>query len=614
MNTDNSQASPVTIRNLTLLGLALLAVWVLLACYHELGCDDHYWHYLTGQIIAQNGSIPDTDPFSYTFADHSWTNWEWLGSLIIYVVWSVDLDLGPVLLRLLIYILMLAALLAHAGLAEKEEGRPAVAWRFLLLLLVLAVVFPRFSDRPHTLVFPLWTLSHLLAERARLYRKNGGLLLLIPLTALWVNLHPSWTISLVIVGASWCNELGQRIRSERFFDVLLGSYRWPLTLLGMLAAAFVNPHTFEVLLPFPTVMSEQVSAEWGAFADFLSFTGPIGLKLFLLLLLFVAASFLLAGNKRRIGDWLLMASLGVMAILHARFTAEFALLAYPILIRNLGGWRVGRIADMRPVFSVVILLLSVLLFTGVTRVEMLAMGTPPGVGPSPQLHPIGAVNYITRHDLRARPLTNTFCGADYLLYRRWPKQRIFIDGRVPTLYPTEFLNRFRSLGDPKELDRTLCEYEIGLVMIDEGYRIAPNRTIAEHLWDSAEWRLLYYDDRNLLFGRCDLLSKDFCERQAYRILNPMQTDPAYLRQVDSEVAWENLLADVARSVQDNPEDALAPRALLTRMVAIEPFPSEQILNRIAAFASDPKLPAQIRQAIAKGLQVFKHPAAEKLGQ
>src|SRR6266508_614112 len=71
--------SPTTIFVITL-GVILLAV----ALAKGTQDPDYFWHVTAGRLIATTGSVPSTDPFSFTWAGQPWTPHEWLSELLIY--------------------------------------------------------------------------------------------------------------------------------------------------------------------------------------------------------------------------------------------------------------------------------------------------------------------------------------------------------------------------------------------------------------------------------------------------------------------------------------------------------------------------------------------------
>src|SRR5215472_18973978 len=45
---------------------------------------DFWWHLRTGQLIAESGSVPRVDPFSFTAAGRPWVAHEWLWELGVF--------------------------------------------------------------------------------------------------------------------------------------------------------------------------------------------------------------------------------------------------------------------------------------------------------------------------------------------------------------------------------------------------------------------------------------------------------------------------------------------------------------------------------------------------
>lgn len=72
-----SNATKLSLRLVTLLGLgltlALAAVWATRPLIH----DDLFFHLSTGDFVVENRSIPTTDPFSFTRSGEPWVSHEW---------------------------------------------------------------------------------------------------------------------------------------------------------------------------------------------------------------------------------------------------------------------------------------------------------------------------------------------------------------------------------------------------------------------------------------------------------------------------------------------------------------------------------------------------------
>ncbi len=79
---------------------------------------DAWWHLATGRWIAQNGSIPTTDPFSFLAQGEPWTYVNWPPDLFYYLAYSVAGLTGLVASKMLVA----AGLLTALGAAARNAG------------------------------------------------------------------------------------------------------------------------------------------------------------------------------------------------------------------------------------------------------------------------------------------------------------------------------------------------------------------------------------------------------------------------------------------------------------------------------------------------------------
>src|SRR3989442_9540088 len=78
-------------RALPALAVALAAAFAL----RRLDNTDTWWHLAAGRWIAEHGTVPRTDTLSWTVADHSWTDLQWLFEVGIHALHRAG---GPTLL------------------------------------------------------------------------------------------------------------------------------------------------------------------------------------------------------------------------------------------------------------------------------------------------------------------------------------------------------------------------------------------------------------------------------------------------------------------------------------------------------------------------------------
>ncbi len=120
----------------------LLAATVLAATLPyalKLGADrDLWWHVRTGQLILEDGRLPQTDPFSFTAAEAPWTNHEWLSDVVLGGIYTVGGDVGLSVWR----ILLLFAVVGVLAVALRLRFRhPVVLLAGLLLTIPLIRIF-----------------------------------------------------------------------------------------------------------------------------------------------------------------------------------------------------------------------------------------------------------------------------------------------------------------------------------------------------------------------------------------------------------------------------------------------------------------------------------------
>ena len=158
---------------------------------------DFFWHVTAGQWIAEHGRVPNTDPFSFTWAGQPWTPHEWLSELLMFWLVSSVGRTGA----LFVFGLLPAAIVISQGLMLARQGVSLRAFALPAVLIGL-VITPFVTVRPQAISWLLlslliWFLLELRPD------KPWRALLLIPFFVLWANLHGVYVIGLGVV-ASYC--------------------------------------------------------------------------------------------------------------------------------------------------------------------------------------------------------------------------------------------------------------------------------------------------------------------------------------------------------------------------------------------------------------------------
>lgn len=505
------------IEHLWLLLPAILVTWI--SFMHPLPTLDFWWHLKIGEIVSTTGEIPRVDLFSFTQAGQPFIHQNWLGEVFYYLTYRAG---GfPLLIAFNTALLLLALIpILHLCLETKSRLRVAV-----LTALIAALGLGAFSNmRPQAYSIALFAVFYWVLWSYRTGRRDY-LWTLPALMVVWVNLHGAFVLGIAVLGIVLVAETARRMlrgpRSDTLDAPALRKLAIVLILTGL--AALLNPETYRV---FEYVRQLQVDPssqlfvlEWQVpdikqLGDILVFFGPF----FLSLVVFLYSRRRL--DLTELGLFLAFAALALAAI---RSGIWFALIATPMLARHVADLEIPDLWDeMRehPFFGSLVrrlesrqrkqypvrsrlnwsILVLLILFT-----VLLSPWVRPHVTEAEALRPwlidrtipVEAVDYVAEHDLQGHIFHPQVYG-DYLIWRLWPEQRSFFDGRVH-LYDEDFVHNYiLTLHDDDWEDR-IAEYDIRYLLLpaeDEQFE-----TMVTDARASGNWKLLYEDAVAVLFER-----------------------------------------------------------------------------------------------------------------
>jgi hypothetical protein len=173
--------------SLKILCLIVFALYLFFLFYRPLEIEDIWWHLKTGEWISQHHKIPILDPFPFNpdgeLLPFTQMYSQWLGSFTFYKIYEYFNIAGLKLFRLLIFSLNFILLFLYA--------RKKVPFYILICLIALTThaFLSRFLMRPFlfNFLFIQFFLIIIFSYEKRLSWKK--LALLLPLGALWSNLH-----------------------------------------------------------------------------------------------------------------------------------------------------------------------------------------------------------------------------------------------------------------------------------------------------------------------------------------------------------------------------------------------------------------------------------------
>lgn len=447
---------------------------------------DYFWHVRTGQLIVETGRLPTVDPFSFTWGGRPWTLHEWLSEVLMYGLVSAA---GPALTLVLFGLLPVATFAVLAWmLARRGVGVLGFA---VAAIPASLVVSPYLTLRPQAMSWLLLAVLLALLDRLRPERPRRALLL-VPLFAVWANLHGLWVVGLGVVA------------TYAIFTVLgrtpMASARpWmAVAALGAIAATALTPAGPEgVLYPLRYVDA----GDWGL-ANIAEWQSPDFHEPAHLALLALIVVLGLNGGRATPG-WLVMLSwVGVaMALVALRNAPIAAVLAVPAIAlgvhdrwaaRRAGGpprQRPYRIQRARRAME------ATLAAVVIGAALVITLPRSPGLAADPARFPVSGADVLAERLPDARVLAEYGWGG-YVIHRLYPTGgRVFIDGRND-MYDQAILESYSAIRAAEDGWRDeLDAWAVDAVLLP------PSAPLVRALEQDEAWCEAYRDELQVLLLR-----------------------------------------------------------------------------------------------------------------
>ncbi len=473
--------------------VAILLLCIFFMASREIVDPDFWWHLRTGQYIVETRSIPRQDVFSYTLPEQPWITHEWLTEVLIFGIYSISGQEG--------LILAFAAIItaAFALLYLRCPGRPYLAAFVVILAAVTSAI--TWGVRPQMLSLLMCAVFLYILYAFRAGRRKY-IWLMPPLMALWANLHGSFLLGLVlasvyVVGATISNLLASDDEQKVAWSDIR---RLVIATLLTALAALVNPNGIQLLVyPFGTLGSPAMQAyimEWFS-PDF----HQIQFQPLALLILLIVVALGLSRRSPSATEFLFLVGFGYASLRSARHIPYFALVVTPILAAQLlHGWKGSRwsarfAAGTAPRGTTYLLLnwllLALVISGGAVKVGMTLRGNEEA---QKEALPVNAVDFIEEQGITGS-MYNLYHWGGYLIWRLYPDQKVFIDGRAD-VYGEAFIDQYLQVYQLREgWEEPLNAYGVDVVIIDRG------SSLSTVLNARPEWERRYADEKAAIFVR-----------------------------------------------------------------------------------------------------------------
>jgi hypothetical protein len=515
--------------------LILLAAVLLISLFTtESGDPDTWWHLATGQYVVQQHKLPLPDPFSWTthlgteaYPGEETTRrfnltHEWLSQVAMYLAFASGGFTGLILLRA-VFLTILAGLIGLIAYRRSSSFYLSMA----LALCSLNVMRQFVADRPQYFTYVFLALTILILEsRKRLW-------LLPPLFVIWANCHAGFIMGWVVMGAYCGESLLCRWRGKPQADE---RGLWAFC-LASIAVSGLNPNYFNVVRVIGYYRQSPMQAgiwEWQRPKYW-------ELSPFTIMMYGSAALLLLQWRKSRPVDWMLLAVFSVSALMATRnifligLWAPVMLATYAPRFKNWKDdfWASAAMAVILALtfyfFSFFFSIWVVVGLAAVTAAAIVGRWPVATAGLTGLLllaglqfqisghygfqfrggmwkYPEAAADFILKHNLKGR-MFNTYGQGGYLIWKLWPHQQVFLDGRALNEKVNADSNRIAMNADDnggKSGEQLLKDYGIDLIVMDGFDPVGGTAYyLPAALADPSqkEWKLVYQDIHDVIYMR-----------------------------------------------------------------------------------------------------------------
>ncbi len=457
-----------------------------------------------GEYILSTGTLPRVDLFSHTMAGQSFVPYEWLAEVVSAASARVFGLAGPVLVHGVIIALTFVVL--YAALRTRGHGL------FLsvgVVILATATSSIAWIARPH--VYTMLGLALCWAMLDAWYRGKLAprlLWLLPPMFLIWANFHGGFLVGWITLGAFVGADIARwAARAPGTSDAArarLGQVALPA--LASLLAVVINPEGFGMFDHIFGHLGHRFTLDRTdefASPDFHSDRA----QTFLVMLLIACAAALWSRRAPALHEGGLVLVFTFFALYAIRNVPLYALIVAPVLaaqlealpavpgavgerLRGIGAWLGRRERAMArgeaTSRSGVWPALAVL---GVATFALLQQraGLPPlGVAFDGTRLPVAATDYLAAN-LPAGNGFNDQGWGGYLVYRLWPRQKVFIDGQTD-FYGDELVAEYVEVAIlGARWAEILDKHQIQWILF------RTDTPLVQHLKRSPSWRVVHED-------------------------------------------------------------------------------------------------------------------------
>lgn len=505
---------------------------------------DIWFHLKSGEIIAQKGII-HYDVFSYNTQGREWFPYEWLFQIIIYYFSKV---FGVESIKFLIGFVMTGMMLILYTIIRKIFK---VHWifSFALVFYFFASIYEFLSARPHIFAYT-FLLTNLFLILLYFFKKKNLLILTIPITLMWTNLHGSIFLDVGLFGGySFVSFIYFLLEKNKDWFVkfkTLGLFTILTAILTILPPLYLTQYRLLIIFFQQNNLISKFIDEWTPLISnpypFLFFSSTVAL---------VTALFIFTIVKKKI--W--REALWIIPLLPfpiLSFTASRNVFLGYISLTLILAWVLSFIEPFKLKRVSQIALFALLLAVIVGHIYILN-NKRTVVMAQKFYYPVQATQFIKTNHFKGH-MFNEYGYGGYILYQLYPEEKVFYDGRTDLYLEREIPDTLdiatkKNLPDQdysKFLNNLWNKYKISYVIIrTESHAV--ERKIGKILVNDPNWSLIFWDDAAQIFVRHDGINNNLIKNYKFTAATPYDKDPYRLGMRDEALLEYKKMISIADS-------------------------------------------------------------------
>lgn len=457
---------------------------------------------INGKIWLEHPTLKIVDHLSFSVFGLPYVNQEWLTEVATYLIYSIGGFTGVITVKTVLVVLMIFIIWRHMHC--RGANVYAIFW---VLLLTLFLCRFRLTERPQVLSFPViaYLATQLYAFKAG---KRENLWFVVPLMFVWTNFHFGSLLGLILMG-TYLFAAALALYLPNLFD---GNLQHPVTqktvnhlgivLIISALVCLLNPAGFGFYtMPLD---ASYMAVKYRVLECLPPRALPYQMfPLFWITLAAYTAIIFATIRKIDIFDLLVFLIAATLGLKMIRFFAEFAILAAPVIIQQIGvflNWAKFS-DDMKKLFGHRILVAAIsfgLILFVVTSNNPQLKKYQFGYGFNKDMQPAGAAEFIRTNKLKGN-IFNDINWGGYLAFRLYPDNKIFMHGRYTAFGDVVYDTYYRLLAGTPEWQIVLNQYNADIVVLSK--KLAGQSLLTAQLAAAPNWHLVYTDKNSMVFIR-----------------------------------------------------------------------------------------------------------------